>query len=39
MFVPWYRLTPFQLEVLRAWESGDAAALARLAEYRHAVGV
>lgn len=38
-FAPWYRFTQFQLEVIRAWERGDAAALARLSDCRHAVGV
>lgn len=40
MFLPWYRFTPFQLDVINAWERGDAAALARLSDYRKcAVGV
>lgn len=39
-FAPWYKFTPFQIEVINAWERGDVAALARLSDYRrHAVGV
>ena len=37
-FTAWYKLTPFQLEVIQAWERGDARALARLADCRTAVG-
>lgn len=31
---PWYRLTPFQLAVIEAWERGDVRALVALADYR-----
>lgn len=30
----WWELSDFQAAVLRAWETGDAEALARLADYR-----
>lgn len=37
MFLPWFKLTPFQIEVIAAWERGDVRALTRLSDYRRFV--